>query len=221
MKNIASKRSYGIKKIAILICLAVFVSSVGCASLLKPKLKQRLVNIQPGDYQLDPNHSTILFKVDHMGFSKYVGRFNKFDASLFLDPVNIENSRLEAIVDMTSVDVNNKKFERALKGRFWFNTEAYPQGIFKTLSARKIDENHVIFLGELTFLGVPQQIELLVSVNGAANNLLTGKYTLGFSASTQFSRSVFGLDKYVPAIGDEVELEIHAEFQKNSEKHSE
>ncbi len=203
------------KRILFVVLSFVFVVSIsGCASLLKPKLKQRLVDIKQGNYQLDPNHSTLLFKIDHMGFSKFVGRFNLFQASLVFDPLVIENSRLEAVVDMTSVDVNNAKFERALKGRFWFDSENYPQGVFRTTSATKVGEGQLKFLGDLTFLGVTKEIELDVKVNGAANNMISGKYTLGFSASVSFSRSEFGLDRYVPAVGDLVELEIHAEFQQ-------
>ncbi|MFL0801656.1 MAG: YceI family protein [Agarilytica sp.] len=204
-----------LKRILFVVLSFVFIiSASGCASLLKPKLKQRLVDIKQGNYQLDPNHSTLLFKIDHMGFSKFIGRFNQFQASLIFDPLVIENSRLEAVVDMTSVDVNNAKFERALKGRFWFDSENYPQGVFRTTSATRVGEGQLKFLGDLTFLGVTKEIELDVKVNGAANNMISGKYTLGFSASTSFSRSAFGLDRYVPAVGDLVELEIHAEFQQ-------
>ncbi|MFL0804510.1 MAG: YceI family protein [Agarilytica sp.] len=197
-----------------LLSVVFFVSTSGCASLLKPKLKQHLVDIKAGNYQLDPNHSTVLFKIDHMGFSKFIGRFNQFQARLTFDPEVIENSRLEAVVDMTSVDVNNEKFERALKGRFWFDSEHYPQAIFKTTSATKVGEGQLLFLGDLTFLGITEEIELHVKVNGAANNMISGKYTMGFSASASFSRSAFGLDRYVPTVGDLVELEIHAEFQQ-------
>lgn len=193
-------------------CIVFLLS--GCASLLKPKLKQQLVEIKGGNYQLDKQHAALLFKVDHLGFSKFIGRFNAFDASLRFDSKNIENSSLEALVDMTSVDVNNEKFERALKGRFWFDTENYPQAYFKTNSAQRIDEKNIEFIGELTFLGVTKPISLFVHVNGAANNLLARKYTLGFSAKASIIRSEYGLDRYVPSIGDEIELEIHAEFQR-------
>ena len=88
----------------------------GCASLIKPRLAQELVSIKAGEYRLDKDHASIVFKVDHMGFSKFIGRFNRFDASLDFDPDNIENSSLEATIDMASVDVNNEKFERALRG---------------------------------------------------------------------------------------------------------
>ncbi len=197
------------------ICFSILLLILsGCSTLIKPKLKQDLVEIREGEYQLDKSHSTVLFKIDHMGFSKFVGRFNHFESTLNFDPENFENSTLEAVVDMTTVDVNNEKFERALKGRFWFDTENYPQAYFKTVSATKTNDQEVVFQGELTFLGKTQIIDVIVHVNGAANNLLTGKYTLGFSAEARFLRSDFGLDRYIPTVGDEVELEIHAEFQR-------
>jgi polyisoprenoid-binding protein YceI len=55
---------------------------------------------------------------------------------------------------------------------------------------------------------------LNVVFNGAGNNMLTGRYTLGFTATTQFKRSQFGMDYLVPAIGDDINIEVFAEFQK-------
>lgn len=200
-----------VKNIFVFVSLSLILS---CSSLLKPRLKVDWVDVRKGNYSLDKSHSVILFKVSHLGFSKFVGRFNAFDASLNFDAQNIENSSLEAVIDMTSVDVNNEDFEATLKSRFWFDTEAYPQAVFSTRSAQKTDDNTMVFQGDLTFLGVTKNIQLNVNFNGAATNLLTQKYTLGFEASSTFQRSEFGLDNYIPAVGDDIELEIHAEFQK-------
>ena len=199
-------------KATLVLLLLSFILS--CSYLLTPKLKTDLVAVREGQYSVDPSHSTILFKVSHMGFSKFVGRFNSFEASLSFDAKNIENSSLQAIIDMTSVDVNNENFEKTLKSRFWFDTETYPQAIFTTRSAKKLSEKTITFEGDLTFLGQTQTIQLNVLFNGAATNLLTQKYTLGFEADSVFKRSDFGLDNYIPAVGDNIELEIHAEFQK-------
>ena len=53
-----------------------------------------------------------------------------------------------------------------------------------------------------------------MTFNGGANNLLTGRYTLGFDATGAIKRSEFGITNLVPAVGDEVVLEIHAEFSR-------
>ena len=55
-------------------------------------------------------------------------------------------------------------------------------------------------------------VTLDVTFNGGGSNLLTGAYTLGFEARGSVLRSNFGLGAYAPAVGDEVVLEIHAEF---------
>lgn len=203
------------KKLTLLTSLFLVLLTSGCAAWLKPSLEQSLQAIERGEYSLDPAHATLLFKVDHMGFSKFVGRFNRFDAQLNFDPMTPTNSSLEATVDMTSVDVNNDKFERALNGSFWLNTQRYSQAHFKTVSAQETGPQQLRFEGELTFLGLTKPVFLDVKVNGAADNLLSGKYTLGFSASTTFKRSDFGLGTYIPTVGDEIELEIHAEFQRH------
>ncbi len=194
--------------------LLLVCTLTSCSLFLPPVSKTVVSEIKEGQYQLDPQHTTLLFKVDHMGFSTFVGRFNRYEASLDFDPEDIVNAKLEARVEMASVDVNNEAFERALRGSFWFDSEDYPYATFKTLSAKKIAAGDVEFLGEMTFLGVTKPISLVVKFNGAGNNLLNLKYTLGFSASTKFKRSDFGLDRYIPTVGDEIELEIHAEFQK-------
>lgn len=194
--------------------LLVLVLS-GCAAWLKPDLQRTITQIESGNYSLDPEHAVLLFKIDHMGFSKFVGRFNTFDANLNYVPEDITQSSLEAIVDMTSVDVNNDKFERALNGSFWLNTKQHPKAHFKTVAAEQMSPEQLRFEGELTFLGVTKTIYVDVTVNGAANNLLTNKYTIGFSASAAFKRSEFGLDTFIPTVGDDIELEIHAEFQQN------
>lgn len=201
------------------VILAFFLSGfvlVGCSSWLTPNRTQALVEIKPGEYRLDPEHATVLFKVDHMGFSTFVGRFNTFDAELRYNAKNIAASQLRAVVDMASIDVNSEKFERALRGKFWLQAEQYPQAVFTTTAAKKVTGNTVIFTGDLQFLGETHPVDVTVHFNGAANNLLTGKYTLGFAATAAFSRSQFGLDRYTPTVGDEVTLEIHAEFQKDS-----
>lgn len=195
--------------------VAFLLTLSACGQLIQPSLKHELVEIKPGNYSLDKQHTSVSFKVNHMGLSTFVGRFNDFDASLQYDAEDIKNSRLQAVIEMASVDVNNEKFERSLRGKFWFNTETFPQATFTTQSAVKINQNKIKFTGILSFLGVEKPIDLMVTFNGAGNNLLSGKYTLGFAADTTFKRSEFGLDQYIPAVGDEISLEVHAEFQKN------
>ena len=94
---------------ALLVAFVLFFTSA-CASWLQPTLKQTLVEIKSGEYTLDQDHAALLFKINHMGFSSYVGRFNNFEVNLDFDPSKVENSKVEALIDMRSIDVNNPAF---------------------------------------------------------------------------------------------------------------
>ena len=50
--------------------------------------------------------------------------------------------------------------------------------------------------------------------HGATRPVITGTYTLGFSANATLNRSDWGIDKHIPVVDDEVALEIHAELQR-------
>ena len=183
-------------------------------SWLQPTLNQDIVEIQAGEYKLDKDHAALLFKINHMGFSSYVGRFNEFDVSLNFDPNNIENSQIEAVIDMRSIDVNNPDFAATLGGATWLDTQRFPQAVFRSLSVEKTTNEHLLVRGELSFLGVTKEVTMVAKLNGAANNPLTRQYTLGFAANLRFKRSDFGLKKFIPVVGDEVDIEIHSEFQR-------
>lgn len=201
---------------SIKILLAIFIGLLlaSCGTLIKPNVKTGIVQLEKGSYKLDQTHVAVLFKINHMGLSTFVGRFNKVDASLEFDPNNIAAAKLSAVIDVASLDANNPDLEDTLRGSSWLDTEKYPQAFFKTTSVSVLDQNSAVFSGELTLHGVTAPINITVTFNGGANNMLTGFYTLGFSATSTFSRSTFGVDYLIPAIGDAVAIEVFAEFQQ-------
>ena len=72
-----------------------------------------------------------------------------------------------------------------------------------------------IMLGNLSFLGVTKPVSLNVTFNGAMQRQpLTGKPTMGFSATTTIKRTDWGMTIYAPNIGDEVSVMIEGEFTK-------
>jgi polyisoprenoid-binding protein YceI len=195
--------------------LALIFTLSACGYLIAPKVKTGVVNLEKGSYQIDPAHTSVLFKINHMGMSTFVGRFNESEASLEFDPAHMENAKLTALIKIPSIDVNNKDLEETLQGSSWFEAEKYPQALFKTESVVMLDDTHAKFSGNLTLHGVTAPIVLNVIFNGAGNNMLSGKYTLGFTATTRFKRSQFGMDYLIPAVGDDVDVEVFAEFQRN------
>ncbi len=185
----------------------------GCGRLIPAGHQTRdPARLPAGQYRLDPDHAALLFRISHLGFSDFVGRFGHFDASLDFDAAAPEAARLEASVEVASLQVMPEGFDRTLLGPDWFDAAQYPEMRFVLDQVEVMGEEQGRAAGRLTLKGVTQPIELQVAFRGGAANLLTGRFTLGFRAEGSISRSAFGIDRLVPAIGDEVRFEIEAEF---------
>ncbi len=196
------------------LAIAGLILLVSCNRLLTPDQTTEVTEVRAGQYVLDPNHASLIWKLNHLGFSTFLGTFNDFEASLDFDPEDIENASLEVIIDTSSLDVDIPDFEEELKGDNWFDVAVYPQAVFRTTRfVESIDEDSFIYEGDLTLLGTTAPVTLEVNFRGGGRNFLTRSYTVGFSGSATFNRSDFGLDRFTSfGVGDEIELEIHVEF---------
>lgn len=192
-----------------LLCLSA------CAALVTPNYTRTVVELRPGQYQLDTDHAYVHFKIEHLGLSTIVGRFNKADASLDFDPQALAELKLEGFVDVEAIDLNNRDLEKRLRGRDWFYTERFPQASFSTNTVTPGVDGNFIIEGNFTLRGISKPLVLDARFKGGADNLLTGKYTLGFAATGSFLRSDFGIDGLGGLVADEVFIEINAEFQKS------
>ena len=196
--------------------LALITSSLlfNCSRILTPDQTTEVTEVRAGQYVLDPNHASLIWKLNHLGFSTFLGSFNDFEATLDFDPEDIENASLEVVIDTSSLDVDIPEFEEELRGDNWFDVEVHPQAVYRTTGfLEAIDEDTFIFAGDLTLLGNTAPVNLEVNFHGGGRNFLTRSYTVGFSGSARFNRSDFGLDRFTSfGVGDEIDLEIHVEF---------
>ena len=56
-----------------------------------PSLDYTTVN---GTYNLDTSHASVIWKISHLGYSNFAGRFNKLDATAKVDGKNLTKSRV-------------------------------------------------------------------------------------------------------------------------------
>lgn len=192
--------------------IAAMLFLVGCTNLVRPNFTPEFTELRPGEYQLDKTHSFLIFRVDHLGLSKIVGRFNSINATLDFDPANPEAMTLNGIIAADSIDLNNSELESTLQESAWFNNDEFPQLVFNSESAQVSGEGQLKIMGMFTMRGVTQPLTLNATFNGGADNLITRKYTIGFSANATFNRSAFGMDAFSAFAGDEIEVELHGEF---------
>lgn len=205
--------------------MSVYKSSiVACAIVLGGCIswvfaKSPFNDLPKGNYHLDLSHASIVWKVSHLGLSDYVARFTEFDATIDYRPNKIEASSVSASINPLSIqtaypNASEKDFDKILAtDKSWFNASMFASIDFESTSLDMTSENTGLLEGNLTFLGVTKPITLDVTFNGAMKRQpFTGKPTMGFSATTTIVRSEFGMTKYVPNIGDKVEVMIEGEF---------
>lgn len=180
-----------------------------------------------GNYSLDKSHASLTWKVSHLGLSDYTARFTDFDADLLFNPEDPTKSNLNVTINPTSIETDypnpeEKDFDKKLvENEDWFNASTFPEISFKSTSMTMNEDNTGTVTGDLTFLGVTKPVTLDVTFNGAFRQKpFAGIPALGFSATASLNRSEWGLETYVPAIGDEVTLLIETEFHKDQEQGS-
>ena len=183
-----------------------------CTSLVRPNFTQELVELRSGQYQLDKMHSYLNFRIDHLGLSKIIGRFNDFQATLDFDPQNPTAMRLTGVVAANSIDINNTDLENTLQESDWLDSERFPQIVFTSESVNVTDANQFAVNGTLSMRGISKPVTLEARFNGGADNIITRKYTIGFQANARILRSEFGMDTFTAFAGDEIEIELHGEF---------
>jgi polyisoprenoid-binding protein YceI len=190
-------------------------TAVAIAAFATPVFADTAPNkVESGTYAVEPNHTQVVFSVNHFGFSTFSGLFEKASGTLVLDPVKPEGSKLDVTVSTDSVYTPSDKLTGELKGADWLDAGKFPEITFKSTKVEKTGPESAKVMGDLTLHGVTKPVTLTAKFHGAGPNPLSKKYTIGFEVSGKIKRSDFGVKTYVPMIGDEVDLTINAPFEK-------
>ena len=166
-------------------------------------------------YQVDPVHSTILFKIRHMGVGNFYSRFNDFSGEFTFDPADPSAANFDIAVDANSVDTGNDGRDAHLRKADFFTTDKYTTISFKSTAVKNASrENMFELAGELTMLGETRPITATLEWIGSKT---TPRGTVaGFEAVFTIKRSDFGMNYGVEngALGDEVKLIVAIEGKK-------
>jgi polyisoprenoid-binding protein YceI len=168
-------------------------------------------------YEIDPQHLTVGFLVEHVGFAKVFGRFNEAEGSFRFDEERGEISDARVVVRTASVDTTVEPRDRHLRSADFLNVEEFPEMVFESPGTTKLVDRKGELRGNLTLLGVTKPLTLSVTWNRSAVSPLPGNpYVAGMSVRGSFSRSAFGMTYGVDdgLVGDEVELLIELEAQR-------
>ncbi len=198
-----SRRSTALAAVAFVIPLTAAAAS------------QNVSDVPGGHWVLDPRHSSVVARVQHMGVSLYTLRFDRMDASFDYDPAHPEAARVQASVDPASLDVG-ADYSKDFANEF-LAADKFATATFTSTEIRPGQGNQGTMSGNLTLMGVTRPVTFNVSLIGTGHEVLPlplGQRAAGFEATTTIKRSDFGSTYLSNLVGDEVTLTIEAEFDK-------
>ena len=187
------------------------------ATAAAPALAQAVsdpAKVEAGTYTIEPEHTRVRFDVSHFGFTKYDGEFRKVSGTLTLDPAKPEGATVAIAIATGSVTVPNAKLKEELDGAQWLDAAKYPEITFKSTKVVTTGVDTADVTGDFTLHGVTKPLTLKVKFNAAGTNPVNKHYTSGFEATGTLKRTDFGVKTYAPMIGDTVDIDIDAAFEK-------
>jgi len=167
-------------------------------------------------YDIDPDHSQVIFKVKHLGISTVTGRFDLFAGSYAFDEADMASSKVEMDIVASSINTNKKKRDDHLKSNEFLDIEKYPSITFKSKEVKKSSGGDFQIVGDLTIHGVTKEVTLDADYEGSVTDPW-GNDRSAFTASTEINRKDFGMEwnKALEAggflVGDEVIITIEIE----------
>ncbi len=165
-------------------------------------------------FEFDKDRSRIFFEVDNAGYSKMIGEFKDFEGQVFLDEKNPESSQVVMTINIGSLSMGNKSWDKKALSMDFFDVRNYPKAYFKSRKIDIIGDGIARLSGDLTLLGVTKQIGLDVRRNNLGLRPDTQEYTAGFSITGSLRRSDFYMLENVPLISDEVKIRAEIEAVK-------
>jgi polyisoprenoid-binding protein YceI len=166
----------------------------------------------PATYRIDPEHFSIAFLVEHLGYEKLIGQFTAASGEFVYDEQTKHLSSGSVEVRAASVLTHHEGRDTHLRSGDFLDSEKHPLIRFVASSYRAGDRRGRrpgILRGELTMLGKTHPVELEVRLNKAAPYPFGHRrHTLGVSARATIQRSRWGMTYGVGngMVGDEVEL---------------
>ncbi|MCE4225531.1 YceI family protein [Methylobacterium sp. C25] len=169
--------------------------------------------VKPGKYRLDPAHGKITWSLSHLGYSTYYGQITDVAAEATFDPKEPAKSTLSVTINTASVNGLNDKLNEHLKAPDFFDVEKFPQASYVSTSIEPTSPTTAHVNGELTIKGVTRVVSFDATFNQAGVNPVDKVYSVGFDGRAVIRRSDFGINAFLPILGDEVQLRLEGEFK--------
>jgi polyisoprenoid-binding protein YceI len=182
---------------------------------MSTQLVPQIMELQPGDWDIDPAHTVVRFSVRHMTVARVSGRFPQVSGSLVVPEDEVQPT-VSAVIGVGSVQSGHPKRDELIRSAEFLDAEQYPQITFDSTGFTATGNGRYQVSGELTIKRVTRPVLLDAELGGVVTH--RGAQRAGFSAATTVDRKDFGvmwnglLDSGGAIVSDKVKIELEVEL---------
>jgi polyisoprenoid-binding protein YceI len=165
---------------------------------------------QAADFGIDPAHSSVEFRVQHLGFSWLSGRFDTLSGGFSFDAASPAAASVKVEIDTASVNTNHAERDKHLKSGDFLNVEANPKAMFESTGIEVTGERTATIKGNLTLNGVTKEVAITAEYVGGGDDPWGG-HRQGFHGTTKIALADFGIVYDLGPASREVELTLNVE----------
>lgn len=168
--------------------------------------------VMAADYVIDTQgaHASINFKIDHLGYSYVVGRFNEFSGTFTYDEKNPSLNKINVTINPTSVDSNHAERDRHVRSNDFLDVRQYSEARFVSTAYEDLGNGKGTLKGNLTLMGQTRAIEIAVEKVGEGKDPWGG-YRAGFTGTTALNLPDFGANFNLGPAAETVYLDLVVE----------
>ncbi|EIZ79521.1 hypothetical protein WSK_1855 [Novosphingobium sp. Rr 2-17] len=184
----------------------------GAPAGMKPPVSSKDPKAAPaGHYSVDHEHSSVIARVSHSGFSYNVVRFAVADGELDWNPLKPDAIKLDVTVNTKPYNAPIE-YKMPIEGPGMLNVAAFPTAKFVSTGVKPMGGNKADVMGQLTLWGVTRPAVIHAELVGAGTGM-GGKTVTGFTGTMTFDSSEFKEQK--PMSLGKITLVLDAEFHKS------
>lgn len=141
------------------------------------------------NYKIDPTHTFVEFRINHLGFSWMIGTFDSVAGDFAYDPAAGVDPAISVTIETASIDTSHAERDKHLRSPDFLDVETFPTATFVSTGFKD-----GVMSGDLTLHGVTKAVDIPVKLIGEGPGR-KGGYNAGFEGELMIDRRDYGMDK--------------------------
>ncbi|MFF7987423.1 YceI family protein [Streptomyces sp. NPDC007901] len=170
----------------------------------------------PGDWEIEPTHSSIAFTARHIGLARIHGRFNSFAGAVRIAE-HVERSAMHVVIDAATIDTGVRMRDDHLRSADFLDVQRFPTLEF--YSDRFVHKGGTKWAvtGALSLHGVTRTVTLETEYLGLGNGM-EGEVRAACRATTELHRDDFTvswqtmLARGIAVVGPSIRIDLDVQI---------